>query len=568
VPRPLRLAALLLTLLVVLAACQPAASESPTGSEGAQPSSSATGGTVRVGYGGSPDSLNPGRGLLAESYILYWLVYDTPIEFDPEGNYHPELATDWEVSDDGLTWTLHLVDNAVFHDGTPMTSEDVAFTIETYRDNDFAYLSGYPDVFVEVEAPDPTTVVLHTEEPVSNFEYRMSYMFVLPKHIWENEDAFEFANEEMIGTGSFKLADYETDEFVELEAVKDHWHVIPNIDGVIFQTIGNDDARVAALTEGDVDMITEFQSTALATLQGAENVQVVTTESVTASLSDIIFNMIDPANCPEPGNEIVPDGGICSGHEALRDIEVRQALAKATDKQQLIDVALLGVGTPGVSLVQPALTDYFIGPDAGFAFDVDAANEQLDAAGYEDTDGDGVRECRSDQDCDDLTFRLSYPDDSSSGARESELVQAMWREVGVELVIQVLDPDALTAVCCPAFDFDVIMWGWGLDPDPQGLLGVAVCEEIESGFSETGYCNPEYDQLYADQAVEQDLETRIEMVKQMQEILLEDTPYIIPYYYPNIQAYRTDRYTGWEEGPIAFGLEDLTSLGVIRPVEQ
>ncbi len=160
--RPLRPAALLFTIVLVLSACQGSASESPGGSGQPQPSSDATGGTFRYGIAGSPDSLNPGLALFTEAFTLFELVYDTPISIDPDGTFVPELATDWEISDDGLTYTLHLVDNAVFHDGTPMTSEDVKFTLETYRDNvDFPYQSSYPDVFTTIEAPDPTTVVLH-----------------------------------------------------------------------------------------------------------------------------------------------------------------------------------------------------------------------------------------------------------------------------------------------------------------------------------------------------------------------------------------------------------------------
>jgi peptide/nickel transport system substrate-binding protein len=263
VRRPLRPAvALVITLSLVLAACQSTASESPGGS--APPSgSAATGGTLRYGIAGAPDSLNPGLALLSEAFVLFELTYDTPISIDPDGTYQPELATDWSVSDDGLTWTMHLVDNAVFHDGTPMTSEDVKFTLETYRDNlEFPYQSSYPDVFTSIEAPDPTTLVLTTEEPVGNFEYRMVFMYVLPKHIWENEDPLTFDNAEMIGTGSFSLLENVENEFSRLGAVKDHWNISPNIDEVIFQTISNPDARVAALTNGDIDVLSEFPLTA------------------------------------------------------------------------------------------------------------------------------------------------------------------------------------------------------------------------------------------------------------------------------------------------------------------
>ncbi len=471
------------------------------------------------------------------------------------------------MSDDGLTWTLTLVDNAVFHDGTPMTSDDVKFSLETYRDNvDFPYQSSYPDVFTTIEAPDPTTVVLTMEEPIGNFEYRMVFMYILPKHIWENEDPLTFDNAEMIGTGSFKLVENVQNEFTRMEAIKDHWNISPNVDGAIFQTISNPDARVAALVNGDIDVLSEFPLTALSTLQGTENVKVIETAGIGGSLRDVFFNLVDPADCPGP-SDLVPDGGVCSGHPAVRDIEVRQALAKATDKQQIIDVATLGTAAPGVTIVTNGVGDYFIGHEADYAFDVDAANQQLDDAGYLDTNGDGIRECKSGQDCEDLTFRLSYPDDIDTAPREAELLDAMWGEVGVDLVITSLDADTLTSVCCPAFDYDVILWGWGSDPDPQFLLGVPLCENIENGFNETGYCNPEYDDLYAQQAVETDIPTRVDIVHQMQEILIRDLPYIIPYYPATVEAFRTDAFVGWHEGPTSWGVEDISSLGFVRPVE-
>ena len=170
-----------------------------------------------------------------------------------------------------------------------------------------------------------------------------------------------------------------------------------------------------------------------------------------------------------------------------------------------------------------------------------------------------------DQDCDDLTMRLNYPNDATSGPRESDLLKAMWAEVGVNLVVQPLDPDTLTSVCCPTFDFDVIMWGWGSDPDPAFLLGVALCTEIDSGFSESGYCNPAYDELYDAQAVETDPDARVDLIHQMQQMLIDDVPYIIPYYYPSTGAWRTDTFTGWLETDPTLGFEDASNLTALRP---
>lgn len=572
-----RLFAVAVVMGLVLSACggQQQSGE-PSGSGGPQPSSNATGGTVRIGIGGSPDSLNPGNGLLEEAYTLYELVYDTPVRVNQAGDFVPELATDWSVSDDGLTWTMTIRDDAVFHDGTPLTAEDVAFSIQLYKDTpDFPYLPSYATYFDTIEATDATTVTLTTKDPIGNFEANMAFMYVLPKHLWEDvaacpkkddscEDPVEFQNLDMIGSGPFKLAQYKRREFTRLAANEAYWNGPPNIAEVDFLTYKNADSRVQALTSGEVDAISEFPATAYAALNNAENVHVHAADiGAGGDLTDILFNTVSPENCP------TDDGGKCTGHPALQEVEVRRALAMAIDKQNIIDVALVGLGSPGVGFVPPGLGDYFIGTDADIPFDPDGANALLDQAGYIDTDGDGIRECKTGQDCPtgDLTFRFNFPDDSDTGPREAQLISQMWAVVGVKITIAALDPDTLTSVCCPAFDYDVIRWGWGSDPDPGFLLGVTTCQEIPTGYSETGYCDEGYDQLYADQGRETDRDARIEIVHEMQQQLLDDVPYVVPYYSGVVEAWRTDTFTGWLDDNPTFGLTAPETLTVLRPTE-
>ncbi|HEX2883689.1 MAG TPA: ABC transporter substrate-binding protein [Candidatus Limnocylindria bacterium] len=563
---------ILVALGLALAACT-GVQQSPTpevsDGDGATPTpaasggGTATGGTVRVAVGGYPDSLNPGNGVLAESYTMYELVYDTPIAVNSNGDYVPELATEWSVSDDGLTWTLTLVEGATFHDGEPVTAADVVYSVELYRDTeDFPFLPSYAAPFVEVEATDERTVVLTTEEPINTFEPYLAFLYILPQHVWEAEDdPVAFENAEMIGSGPFKLVEASQGEFIQLEANTDYWTTPANVDGVIFQTYSNADARVQALTTGEVDAITEFPATAVSTLQNTDGVTVhVADIAAGGSFRDYFFNVVSDEDCPE-------EDGVCSGHPALKDVNVRRALAHAVDKQQIIDVATLGTGSPGLSVVPPGLGDYYASEVQDYAFDVAEANRLLDEAGYEDTDGDGIRECLADQDCETLTFRFHYADDIDSAPREAELLQAMWGEIGVAIEIQGLDPDALTSVCCPTFDYDIILWGWGSDPDPGFLLGVALCSEIPTGFSETGYCNPEYDELYDAQFIEQDRDARVDMVHEMQQILVDDVPYIIPYYQVSIQAWREDNFIGWLADDPTFGLADPSWLLQLRPSE-
>jgi peptide/nickel transport system substrate-binding protein len=577
-----RSVSILAALGIALAACTTTQGSPSPGANGP----AVTGGTVRIGQAGYADSLNPGNGLLSESYALYELVYDTPITVRADGSYAPELATDWTPSDNGTTWTMTIRDDVTFHDGEALTAEDVAYSIQLYKDTEaFPYLPSYASYFETIEATDDTHVVLTTADPLPNFEAQMAFMYVLPKHIWEPAvasvpcseatpepepdpsasaappcGAVAFQNEEMIGSGPFKLAEASQNEFVRLETNDDYWGTLPAIDGVVFQTIPVADARITSLTTNNIDAITEFPATAIASLRNEENVQVqVADVAAGGDLRDVFFNTLTDENCPADG--------VCSGHPALKDVAVRRALATAMDKQQIIDVVTLGSASPGRSLVPPGLGDYYASELQDYEFSVDEANAMLDDAGYEDTDGDGIRECLPSQDCDDLTFRFNYPDDSDTGGREAELIQAMWEAVGVAITIQPLDPDTLTSVCCPTFDYDVIMWSWGSDPDPAFLLGVAVCSEIETGFSESGYCNPDYDALYDAQGVELDHDARVDDIHQMQAILLEDVPYIIPYYSQVLQAWRTDTFTGWLDADPTLGLADPSNLTVLQPAD-
>ena len=569
--------AILLVIAIMLAACSggtgapapeaatsaPADSSQPAEPAATEaPAEAASGGQVRIGWGGSPDTLNPGTAILSEAYILFELVYSSMFDLNLDGTFSLDLAESWDVSDDGLVHTFKLRPDFTWHDGQPVTAKDVVFTYNFYGSHeDFPYMPVYTEYFDSVEAPDDQTVVITLTEPIPNIESQLVFMYILPEHIWAEHDTPEgataFENEQMIGSGPFKLAEYRQGEFVTLEAVKDHPTSPPKVDGVVFQTFDNQDALVQALTTGQVDMVTELPNTAVPTLRNAENVQLVVGAPLAPEVTDIIPNQVSEENCP-------PEDGVCSGHPALRDLQVRKALAYATDKQKIIDVALLGLGTPGLRLIPDGLGVWYNDTIKDYPFDIDEANRILDEAGYLDSDGDGVREMPDGTSP--LTFRIYWPSDSSTAPRIAELLGESWKQVGIDLQPQALDPDALTSVCCPTFDYDIIIWGWGSDPDPGFLLSVHLTDEIPTGNSETGYSNPEFDKLFAQQATELDPAKRKEIVWQMEQILHDDVAYIIPYYAQATQAFRTDRFTGWITDQPKVALEDPTSLTIITPV--
>ncbi len=531
------------------------------GAAGSAVESTAVGNTqVRVGWAGSPDTLNPGTAVLAESYTIFDLVYDSMYQLQLDGSYTLELAESVELSEDGKTWTFTLRDGFQWSDGTPLTAQDVAFSYNFYKEQtDFPFLNVYTEFFDTIEAPDDQTVVITLTDAIPNMESQLIYLFVLPEHIWADqvENAAEFENVEMVGSGAFKLVDYAQNQFVSLEANKAHPLYPPKVDGAVFQTFDNQDALVQALRTGQVDMITEMPKPAVPALRNEADIQVINGPPGSPSVADIIFNLTNEETCP-------PEDGVCSGHPALQDRNVRVALAHATDKQQIVDVVLLGFGTPGLTLIPDSLGIWYNDSIQDFEFDIDQANQILEDAGYVDSDGDGVREM---PDGEPLTFRMNWPSDSTWASRAAEILSGTWAQAGVNLELQALDPDALTSVCCPTFDFDVILWGWGSDPDPGFLLSVMTTDEIPTGNSETGYSNPEYDELFKQQAITLDTDERRDIVWRMQEIVHDDVVYIIPFYDQNVQAYRSDRFTGWITDAGKIELSDITSMSVIEPVQ-
>ena len=518
--------------------------------------------TVRIGWSNGPDSLNPGVAWLAEAYTIYELVYDSMYDLNLDNTFTLSLADSVKRSDDGLTYTFKVKQGIKWHDGQPFTAKDLAFSYTLYKSHaDFPTLNSYTEHFVSAEAPDDTTLVLTLDESIPNIESKLIFLYILPEHIWKAhaEKAAEFENLEMIGTGPFKMKEYKPNEFIRLEANKDYHHGRAKVDEAIFQVFASPDVLVQALKTGSVDMITELPSTSVASLKDAANVKVAVGAPFAPDLTDVILNQVSPENCPKDA------GGVCSGHPALLDKQVRLAMAHAVDKKKLIDLVMVGYATPGIALIPDGTGEWFNKSIKDFPFDVKKANQILDEAGYLDTNKNGTREMPDKSR--ELVFRLNWPSSSVTGPRMAELLGEMWKAIGIAVEPQAVEDDALTAKCCPALDYDVMLWGWVADPDPATLLIVPVTDQIATGYNETGFSNARYDELYIKQGVELDHAKRVQMVWEMQQIVHENVVYIVPFYSQQVQAYRTDRFKGWLDGESKLALEDVTSIMVIEPVK-
>jgi peptide/nickel transport system substrate-binding protein len=506
--------------------------------------------TLRIGWSGKPDTLNPAYAFVGESYTIFHLIYSTLTKQAVDGNYVGSLAKDWSVSEDGLTWTYHLKDGIKWNNGEPFTADQLAWDINAIMKDPegWATLSNYTAGFAEVTAPDANTVVITTEYPIANMDYRTSYLYTFYPPDFEGfttaEDLQNYGNDAPVGTGPFMFKSFDKDTgVVILDANKEYVDGAPKIDSLIFQTFDNTDAMVQALKVGDIDMLQSVPASAYETVTGFENVKATATDNY--YFYELIINTVDSSVYPTQ-----------TGNPALADPAVRLAMAHSTNKQDIVDIVFQKLAKPGVSIIAPALGGgFWNNPNLkDIAFDIAEANRVLDEAGYL-PGSDGVREKGDLR----LEFRLQFPSTLATYARIADMMADWFQQAGMKAIPESMDEDSLVAATTGVGDYDLILWSWWPDPDPDFILSVLTTDQfLPGGWSDCGYHNPEYDQLYLDQQKLVDRNARQQVIWKMQELIFNNMPYIVLAYDDMLQAYRSDRFTGFIESPL--GIESAESL--------
>ena len=512
---------------------------------------------VNIGWLGEPDTLNPAYAFLTEAYTIFDLIYSPLVTEDAAGNYVGALAKEWSSSDDGLTWTFTLKDGVKWHNGEALTADQVAWAINAIMaDPDgWAALSGYVGGFSEVTALDAKTVQIVTEYPIANMEYRLSFLYAVYPPDFESfttpEDLQNFTNDKPIGTGRFKLNAFDKDTgVIVLDANKEYVDGAPFVDQVVYQKFDSSDAMIQALKVGDIDLISSVPESAFETVKSFDGVTALAFES--RSFDELIINSVSEDNDPAP-----------TGNPALKDPAVRLALETAMDRQDIIDIVLQGFGSPADTIVPPTLGGgFWHNPNIKTPeFSIEKANQILEDAGYL-KGADGIRE----KDGVRLEFRLQFDADSATYPRIADLLADWYNQIGIKATPEAVNADTLIASTTGVGDYDLVIWGWGADPDPDFILSIMLTDQfVSGGWSDAGYHNPEYDQLYLDQQSAVNKEDRQQIIYKMQEMVYNDRPYIVLYYSQFLQAYRSDRFTNFIEAPL--GLDDDASLAQVKPVQ-
>ncbi len=460
------------------------------------------GGTLKVIYQ-EPTHLNMAIVSGTPTGIPGCQVFAGLVQFDEKFQARPYLAERWEVSPDGKTYTFHLVRSATFHDGHPITSEDVKFSIETVKQY-HPFGVAMHRALEAVGTPDPGTVVFKLAHPYPAFQAAMAPLLlpVLPKHVYASGDIRSNpANVKPVGSGPFKFVEWQKGDHIILERYDRFFRQgRPYLDRIILQFVPDASARAAALETGAVDLI-PYSYVSLADARRLEKLPNVT-------LTTKGYEAIGPLNWVE----------INLRRKELSDVRVRRALNHAIDKNLIVHDILLGFGKvadgPLVSespYASPTLHRY--------PYDLDAANKLLDEAGLK-RGADGTR------------FKLTI--DFIPGAPElqtavAEYMREQFKKVGVALQLR-NSPDFPTwAGRMSGWDYDLSLDVVFNYPDPViGVERTYISSNIKKVVwtNTMGYSNPSVDQLFAEAQVEQNTEKRKALYARVQDILTTDLPLI------------------------------------------
>lgn len=518
---------------------------------------------LRVGTTQDIDALNPYNAALVSSYEAFLLSYNLLVDFGPDLEPIPGFADSWERSADGHSWTFHIREGMKWSDGQPATAQDACFSwglaVAAHKDGKnigLGYLDpGLSDAGVtKVECPDDQTMIATTDD--ASQRILQVYLPIIPKHIWGKETYTSIADAKfdppLVGTGPYQAVEWKTGQYVRFERNPNYWGTQGAADEVVMQFFKNADTMVQALKAGELDYARGLNSDQLKALQGQPNIQTVV--GVQNGWNELGYNTYGTGT-----GKTIKGGGPSS--KALLDPAFRQALGYAIDKQTLIDKVLGGYGQVGTTNVPPVLSTYHVEPSDPRTFDIALAKQKLDEAGYK-LDASGQR---LDKEGKPLNLRLYMPDSSENYPKDAQFIKDWLGQLGIKITTQVFDSATLTDLMLPPeaggagnkADYDLFIWSWYGNPDPNALLQVYTCAAIGTS-SDSNWCDPEYDKMYEEQNKAQTLDERKKLIAEMQQLFYDQVPHDILYYDGELDAYRTDRFAGWQNMPRANGVPLFT----------
>lgn len=463
---------------------------------------------INVGMVLEPPILDPTAGAAAAiDEVVYANVFEGLTRFGSDGSINPALAESWDISGDGTVYTFHLHSGVTFHDGTTMDSADVKFSIERAmaEDSTNAQKALFAGI-ASVEAVDPVTVKITLSQPDGNFLFNMAWgdaVIVAPETAADNAT-------QPVGTGPFEFVEWVQGDHVELARNPDYWGDPVALEKATFKFIGDPTAAFAAMMAGDLDAFPNFPSPETLPQLGADprfKVIVGSTEGETV----MAMNYNSPP---------------------LDDIRVREAIAHAINRQEIVDGAMFGYGTPIGTFFPPSNPDY-VDLTSLSDYDPEKSKALLAASGHADG----------------LTLRFALPPVATYARRGGEIIAAQLREVGIETEISNLEWAQWLEQVFQGLDYDLTIVS---HTEPFDL---EIFSRPDYYFQ---YHNDDYNKIIADLTLETDPAKRSALIKAAETNLAENYAAVFLFQLAKTGVANAKLHGLWENSPTQ--ANDLTAV--------
>lgn len=411
--------------------------------------------SVVIAIGSEPETLDPTKGW---GHGNSPIVQSTLVKYTSELNFENDLAVDYKLSDDGLTWTFIIRDDAYFTDGEKVTADDVAFTLETAKASNGSFDLTYMESAV---AQDETTVVITLSRPTSIFLNTLASVGIVPEHAYNDDYGMN-----PIGSGPYKFVEWRPQEQIMFTANENYYGEAPDIKNVTVVFM-SEDAALAAVKAGQVDVAYSVATLATTQVNGyhVEAIQSADNRGFTLPV------------LPDEGR--TTQSGVPIGNNVTCNLEIRQAIAYAIDREQIADTVLNGFGRPAYSENDGMPWN---NPDVKIETDVEYAKKLLLDNGWTDTDGDGIVE----KDGLKAEFKCVYPSGDSVRQAVGMAVAEQLLDIGIKVDIEGMSWDEIMKVMFS----EAVLMGWGSSsPNETYYLYRSEGALLDDFYNPEGYQN-------------------------------------------------------------------------------
>jgi len=468
---------------------QPQSGEQAAGENTPQP-----GGILRFARNHDITSFDP---IDSTANLAIWTLlnmFDQLVRLSPSGDgIEPGIATDWTISEDGKTYVFNLRDDVKFHNGAPLTAEDVKFSLDRARGDESNWNWMYPAIqSVEVTGEHQVTIKLNQPYQPLLSTLALASSSIVPKQVMEEKGKEYFANNP-VGSGPFMLESWQRGQKIVLKKNPDYWQKgKPYLDGVEFLQVPEDTAKIFMLQAKELDISSNVPFSSLPQLEADPSLQVLV--------------------APFARLDMIP---INTEREPFNNVKIRQAMNYAINKEEIINAVLMGHGEVATSYLPKVM--YYNDQLEGYPYNPEKAKQLM----AESSRPNGFK----------ATLTINAGSDINS--QTAVIIKEQLKEIGIELEIQQLEPGVVDEMHSSK-KYDLITTYYSsdiIDPDEITMFGAA--PSGGTGAYYTGYQNEELDKLAYAAQQEQDETKRKEMYFELQRMFSEDAPFIFLYHMPN-----------------------------------